>query len=167
MNSEKVKEIKKALECNATDKHDNLSYIDENDKCQLMPFADILTLINELESENKRLKWEKQTLEDKDTLLAKVGELSQENQQLKDRIAELEKGNENLKKQFIAIDTLDETNFEKRHNAIVFITEKQLKQFAERLKEKMGVREYMGVKYKQGVFSENDIDETLNEFIKN
>ena len=40
-----------------------------------------------------------------------------------------------------------------------------LQQFAERLKEKMGVREYMGVKYKQGVFSENDIDETLKEFL--
>lgn len=37
------------------------------------------------------------------------------------------------------------------------------KEFAEKLKEQMGERDYMGVKYKQGVFSENDIDELLKE----
>lgn len=38
------------------------------------------------------------------------------------------------------------------------------KEFAEKLKERMGERDYMGVKYKQGVFSENDIDELLKEY---
>ena len=39
-----------------------------------------------------------------------------------------------------------------------------VKEFAERLKERMGERDYMGIKYKQGVFSENDIDELLKEY---
>ena len=56
MNSEKVKEIKKALEDNANYEHyDKLGYIDGY-KCKTVAYADILTLINELESENKSLK---------------------------------------------------------------------------------------------------------------
>ena len=56
MESEKVKEIKKALEDNANYEHYNkLGYIDSY-KCKTVAFADILTLINELESENERLK---------------------------------------------------------------------------------------------------------------
>lgn len=41
-----------------------------------------------------------------------------------------------------------------------------VKEFAEKLKERMGERDYMGVKYKQGVFSENDIGEILKEYEK-
>lgn len=41
-----------------------------------------------------------------------------------------------------------------------------IKEFAEKLKKRMGERDYMGVKYKQGVFSENDIDELLKEYEK-
>lgn len=41
-----------------------------------------------------------------------------------------------------------------------------VKEFAEKLKKRMGERDYMGVKYKQGVFSENDIDELLKEYEK-
>ena len=52
MESEKVKEIKKALEDNKTD---HLPYIDGY-KCKFVDYSDILTLINELESENERLK---------------------------------------------------------------------------------------------------------------
>lgn len=56
MNSEKVKEIKKALEDNANYKHHNrLGYIDGY-KCKTVTYADILTLISELESENKELR---------------------------------------------------------------------------------------------------------------
>lgn len=56
MESEKVKEIKKALEDNANYEHHNkLGYIDGY-KCKTVAFADILTLINELESENKELR---------------------------------------------------------------------------------------------------------------
>lgn len=56
MESEKVKEIKKALEDNANYEHHNkLGYIDGY-KCKTVDYAGILTLINELESENERLK---------------------------------------------------------------------------------------------------------------
>lgn len=41
-----------------------------------------------------------------------------------------------------------------------------VKEFADKLKKQMGERDYMGVKYKQGVFSENDIDELLKEYEK-
>ena len=100
MESEKVKETKKALECCANCNGQSRCkdcpifakcYEDEN----FMPRL-ALTLINELESENKRLKWENQVLEDKDTLLKKLGKMVQENQQLKDRIAELESDNKRL-----------------------------------------------------------------------
>ena len=53
MESEKVKEIKKALECNADyEHHDKLSYIDGY-KCKLVAYADIITYINELERDNE------------------------------------------------------------------------------------------------------------------
>lgn len=56
MESEKVKEIKKALEDNANyEHHDKLGYIDGY-KCKTVDYADILTLINELESDNKELR---------------------------------------------------------------------------------------------------------------
>ena len=55
MESEKVKEIKKALEDNANDsEHTHLAYI-EDYRVKLVAYRDILTLINELESENERL----------------------------------------------------------------------------------------------------------------
>ena len=126
MNSEKVKEIKEKLK-----EHyyyldqaysDYLAYggkADEQQEEKIHFFADILTLINELESENKRLN---------------------------KAINNVQKGFDNG--EFISKDCLIRT----------------LKQFAEKLKEQMNVREYMGVKYKQGVFSENDIDETLKEY---
>ena len=55
MNSEKVKEIKEALEQN----DDNGIIYEVNDKkriCKFIHHKDIITLINELESENERLK---------------------------------------------------------------------------------------------------------------
>lgn len=56
MESEKVKEIKKALEENANYEYYNkLGYIDGY-TCKTVAYADILTYINELESENERLK---------------------------------------------------------------------------------------------------------------
>lgn len=52
MNSEKVKEIKEALQDHSIEK---LKYQD-GIKIKELDFFDILTLINELESENKRLQ---------------------------------------------------------------------------------------------------------------
>lgn len=52
MESEKVKEIKKALERNA---NNGVSYFDSNYVFHGVKNSEILTLINELESENERL----------------------------------------------------------------------------------------------------------------
>ena len=75
MESEKVKEIKKVLEeCELY----TINHHQKEGKPIKISFADILTLINELESEN-------------DTLHTNLCEWRKENKQLKDRIAELEK----------------------------------------------------------------------------
>ena len=89
MNSEKVREIKKALkDCASNEIANKLPYIDGH-KCKAVAFADILTLINELQSKN-------------DTLHTNLCEYRKENQQLKDRIAELEKEKkEHGKKKFL------------------------------------------------------------------
>lgn len=78
MNSEKVKEIKKVLNTWKIVFHGITN-------------ADILTLINELESENEQLK--NIGLNEEIT----VGEYLREMQRLKDRIAELEETNKKLK----------------------------------------------------------------------
>lgn len=78
MNSEKVKEIKELLKRKAKE-YESQTYLD------------ILTLINELESENERLM----KLQARGG--CRVAELGIENQQLKDRIAELEKENKAIK----------------------------------------------------------------------
>ena len=171
MEREIVKEIKKLIDC---DKKQNeiggiivvnrqflmevLNLINELEVLCNKTYEDLTKEIDRLESENERLKWEKQTLEDKDTLLAKVGELSKENQQLKDRIAELEK--ENATKTDTITDLLKKQEF--------YETEK-LKQFAERLKEKFYY--VFGNEYEQSVSGFDTkvlieyIDETLKEFI--
>jgi hypothetical protein len=80
MESEKVKEIKKVLEQN----DDNGIMYEVNDEkrtCKFIHHKDILTLINELESENERLLQQRNKTYNiwvKDT------------EKLKDRIAELE-----------------------------------------------------------------------------
>lgn len=87
MESEKVKEIKNTVRY----------FVDRymTAQCIGVPkrelFAEILTLINELESENERLM----KLQARGG--CRVAELGIENQQLKDRIAELEKENDELK----------------------------------------------------------------------
>ena len=111
MNKEKIIELKKWLE-----NEDEVYY---NETCY-----NILTYINEIESENESCY---EVLADLKTII----------KQQNDRIAELEKENG-----------------------------EQLKQFAERLKEKMSEGEYLGHKYKLAVFRDIDIDETLNEFLK-
>ena len=108
MNSEKVKEIKELL-------------LRKAKEYESQTLLDILALINELESENERLM----------KLQAKggyrVAELGIENQQLKDRIAELEKENALIKNSVAMRDykTLEE------------ISNNKVKQFAEKLKNKL------------------------------
>ena len=142
MDSEKVKEIKKALEDNANYKyHDKFSYIDGY-KCKPVAFADILTLINELESENEILRNAKVVYETVDYC---AGDL----RNAENRIAELEKENET--KTNTIIDLLKKQEF--------YETEK-LKQFAERLQEKLSDK----IGYDRPYVMRN-IDETLKEFV--
>lgn len=169
MNSEKVKEIKKALEQN----DDNGIMYEVNDQkrtCNFIHHKDILTLISELESENERLS------------NTEIGELIKENEELekqcedwcelnfkkkkqvaelKDRIAELKKGNK------------ENNSYAKGYadgikNTYEVVVPEKLKQFAERLKDEIGDmkqffrscldRDYCGL-------TEYQIDETLKEFI--
>ena len=90
MESEKVKEIKKALEDNANYKHhDKLSYIDGY-KCKTVAYADILTLINELEIENAKLLEENESLNGSwKNAIKRIAELEKENETKTDTIANL------------------------------------------------------------------------------
>ena len=114
MESEKVKEIKKGLKfMMGLVLSNKLPYIDGNTPKQIA-YEEIFNYINELESENKELKrykldWlnsEKMHLqadmEDTEFELfcanKSLGKVRTENQQLKDRIAELEKEIEELAK---------------------------------------------------------------------
>ena len=79
MEQEKIKEIKKALQdCASNEIANKLPYIDDH-KCKAVAFADILTLINELESENEKLKQHKRELQGgQQDLIKRVAELENE-----------------------------------------------------------------------------------------
>ena len=142
--------IKKALEC-CVDCHT----ICNSEKCYLFDKfeysqcakqlkKDSLTLINELESENERLN-ECYKVKAYDKLRA-------ENNQLKDRIAELEKENAKYKQKLTTNQWVQE------------IRKEALKQFAERLKEKYGksCSEYYPLLLE---LTSEQLDETLKECI--
>ena len=118
MESEKVKEIKKALEENANYEYYNkLGYIDGY-TCKTVAYADILTYINELESEIEILKIQNKNLE------IAFDRLEAENERL----------NERLKQVLLSIDTVKEMN------AMCNIDEQRkqaVKEFAEKLKNKI------------------------------
>jgi DNA-binding transcriptional MerR regulator len=206
MESEKVKEIKKALEERTQHTPINCSHSEYVEACGIYcrchrkfvadmgskngevckdcnkftatdeskEYADILTLINELESENELLT-------NKDAMLVKIAELTQENeeltkqcegwveiyqkkkkenQQLKDQIAELEKQNAKL------LDSV-ETVQNNRCTTKCELTEKQLKQFGEKLIEKAKKGNYIDKRSHANLTDFIiDIDETLKEFIE-
>ena len=141
MESEKVKEIKESLqqEIHLTEYVD--SAYSENVSLDLL--KDVLTLINELETENERLM----KLQARGG--CRVAELGIENQQLKDRIAELETENAIIKNSVAMRDykTLEE------------MSNNKVKQFAERLKEELG-----SVDLIRGWAVKVFIDETLKEY---
>lgn len=145
MESEKVKEIKvkEALEILCYKHKDVGSW--EITKLQLM---DILTLINELESENERL------LEQRNKT---YNIWAKDTEKLKDRIAELEeyiKDNQSNAKAFV----------ENRHSDL----KKELTSFAEKLRGKAIRRqEFIGELAIDAVEYVNvkDIDKTLKEFL--
>ena len=179
MNSEKVKEIKKALEDNANyEHHDKLGYIDGY-KPKTVAFADILTLINELESENERLRVVVDIANEREYRKKFTDEWRKEYQkeldkqgnehiaghpdfdlvyklyfEQKDRIAELEKENETK------TDTI--ANLLKKQE---FYEKDKLKQFAERLKEK-ALSHCRTINCYELKFIEETIDELLKEYEK-
>jgi hypothetical protein len=149
-------------------------------------YADILTLINELESENERLNKSDTSKEEssieyynlykdlkrKNKDLNELCELQRvsitesfvRENQLKDRIAELEKEKKELAKQVVKITGCSVSNEE-----VDYECNKKLKQFAEMLKEK--VKNFCGTEYENAYYDVTksgaceDIDETLKEFI--
>ena len=167
MESEKVKEIKELLRCMNGEKACTDCYINEIAQEQetncVSVIADMVSIyINELESENDRLLAEKQKVleymkTDNYAKLKKedmywgyqmgIGMLEHEIDRQKDKIAKLKKENEILRKHNIGY-----------HIANNYEAQEQLKQFAERLKEKL---------FDLGnIVNESDIDETLKEFLK-
>ena len=128
MDSEKVKEIKKGLECCSTLMDNNATSEEQDNSCNECPYrlndrcswkldGDALTIINELESEN-------------DTLHTNLCEWRRENQQLKDRIAEFGKEIE------------ENASYVKGYadgikNTYEVVMPDKLKQFAEKLKAKI------------------------------
>lgn len=97
MNSEKVKEIKKALKCCSEGKCEKC-LIGKKDirKCIDILLKDTLTCINELESENERLRKSDTSKEESSIEYYNLyRDFKRENQKLKDRIVELEKKIEN------------------------------------------------------------------------
>ena len=157
MNSEKVKEIKKIVRYFA-DKYMTAQCIGVP-KREL--FADILTLINELESENERLSSRYRNLEiNYNDTYEHYREYEVENQQLKDRIAELEKKNAKL------LDSVETV----QSNRCVYkcvLTKEHLTKFAKRLKDNPKIKKIVDegwiVSYVELC---NAVDETLKEFIK-
>lgn len=155
MNSERVKKIKKDIEicmkslnCNGCSHHSQRS-----GECCRNLTNDILTYINELESENERLKHLREVDNTTMTTLRKSNtELNECMDEMQDRITELEKENETK------TDTI--TDLLKKQE---FYEKEKLKQFAERLKEKC---EYNRKQYCcEATVSFNDIDETIKEFM--
>ena len=158
MESEKVKEIKETLKRCGSGKDGccwgcSLQDTQNIAKCTTVLCDKALTLINELESENEELaKARKRVTEINEELSNKHKKIEK---QLKDRIAELEKVSEELTKQVVKITGCSVSNEE-----VDYECNKKLKQFAERLKEKV-IRPcdlYDCVTF-------DDIDETLKEFI--
>ena len=113
MESEKVKEIKKVLECCYILTNKDLPMETRDNACNNCPYDGIerctpllvknsLTYINELERENERLKNESNEMFDKygkelQTTTILIEKRNNEIIELKDRIAELEKENAELK----------------------------------------------------------------------
>ena len=153
MNSEKVKEIKEKLQEEIFIAN---SFGDKLRKVPTKELENLLTLINELESENERLRLERDVLIGK-----KIVEKQKHDKaiimkidiqkQLKNRIAELEKENE----------TKTDTIANLLKNQEFYETEK-LKQFAERLKKRTIL--YSGINVKYEAITADIIDEVLKEY---
>ena len=174
MESEKVKEIKKALECCSVrgGDCDKCPFIKEGFDCDLYLLMDALKLINELESENAELT--NAVVDNLDAYRDGFSEganlngrvenkWKEENQQLKDRIAELEK---EKKDYYDRLNNL-QTYIDNHEEVWKGNTKIHLKEFAKRLKEK-GQKSFInvgGLTASAKTVTLHDIDETLKEFI--
>ncbi len=165
MNSEKVKEIKEALQDHSIEK---LKYQD-GIKIKELDFFDILTYINELESENERLNKSDTSKEESSIEYYNLyRDFKRKNQTLKDRIAELEKENGELKEHVTEVEkgiiNIAKERNKKDELASKFIDSynDSLKQFAEKLKAKYGksCSEYYPMLIEM---TSDDIDELLKE----
>lgn len=153
MNSEKVKEIKEKLQEEIFIAN---SFGDKLRKVPTKELENLLTLINGLESENERLRLERDVLIGK-----KIVEKQKHDKaiimkidiqkQLKNRIAELEK--ENKSKTDTITDLLKKQEFYEKD---------KLKQFAERLKKRAIL--YSGINVKYEAITTDIIDEVLKEY---
>lgn len=144
MESEKVKEIKEKLQ---EEVELGKEYCLTHRRVGVDDLCDILTLINELESENAYKQehielWFKKNEEKK----KRIAELEKENGELKQHITEVEKGIINIAKERNKKDELASKFIDSYNDS--------LKQFAEKLKEEL-----------KGIVGANFIDETLKEFI--
>ena len=154
MESEKVKEIKDKLQ---EEIFITNSFGDKLRKVPTKELENLLTLINELESENERLM----KLQARGG--CRVAELGIENQQLKDRIAELE--NTDYYKE---IEKKKEDLLCKEYSLIKYekeIAGKYLKEFAEKVKEK-ALLHCKTINCYELKFIEETIDELLEEYDK-
>ena len=187
MNNEKVKEIKKALK-ETIDGKLSTEYLTvcEISCCPRLDidrlFADILTLINELEQCSK--KWQKlcadevalnkplkERIKELETLCNKTYEdltkeidrLESENEKLKQHKRELQGGQQDLIKRIAELEKelTNDRVFYKDGICYPMNCQGALKQFAERLKEEAFVT-FMGDVIIRG----SKVDEVLNEFIK-
>ncbi len=151
MESKKVKEIKKVLE---EGQFNTITHHQKEGKPIKISFADILTLINELEHENERLTEEKNLYKSQfNELEPRFFDLRNDNKELKDRIAELEKERTQQ-----CIDCIEWRG-----------ANEKLKQFAERLKKEIkAIAEWYDdhIDKTYNGITEKDIDETLKEFLK-
>ena len=147
MESKKVKEIKECLE---EFKDDRIGYCSNGIDRFMLTKEDALTLINELESENESCH---EVLADLKVII----------KQQNDRIAELEKeikGNAFYAKGYA----------QGIKNTYEVVVPNKLKQFAERLKEK--IKNFCGTEYENAYYDVtksaacNDIDETLKELLE-
>ena len=149
MDSEKVKEIKKALEyCSNHSVSDcsNVCPYDKYKRCRTEITKDSLTLINELESENERLN--KSDTSKEESFIEYYNlyrDFKRENQQLK---AEIERLKEVIADQ----------------NELCWNCKKSVKEFAEKLRKKvisLNVWEFGEI----DIIDADDIDELLKEYI--
>ena len=200
MESEEVKDIKEKLQEEIFIAN---SFGDKLRKVPTKELEKILALINELENENERLKKDCADIaNDYQEMGGFYYEETQKNQQLKDKVTELESENKELRvvvdianertyrKKFIEewrkeyqkeldkqgkgciagspdFDLVYKLYFEQKDRIAELENEnvKQLKQFAERLKEKAKNLKLGSVEVHNFLWA-TDIDETLKEFVK-